>query len=88
MGELLGGSLVFSSETCGLDIVRAEFLREIKAGEILILGGKTDNFFYPSAEHAQCIFELIYFSRPDSVTFSEGVSKIRRSLGRKLGFQD
>jgi len=84
IGKIAEKTLVFASETCALDIVRAKLLREIKPGEILFLNKKINRFFYPSKKHAQCIFELIYFSRPDSVTFSENVSQIRRALGGKL----
>ena len=84
IGKIAEKTLVFASETCALDIVRAKFLREIKPGEILAVKKGLNSFSNFSNRCAHCIFELIYFSRPDSVTFSENVSQIRRALGKKL----
>jgi amidophosphoribosyltransferase len=83
----LGGALVFSSETCALDVVCAEHVRDVRPAELLVMsdGGVQSMDVQPrGAPLAQCIFELVYFSRPDSVVFGEQVAVVRISLGRRL----
>ncbi len=80
-----------ASETCAFDLVGAEYIRDIEPGEILILdregcdSGKFESF-YLGRNHgiSQCIFEYVYFSRPDSKIFGEMVDKVRRKLGKEL----
>ena len=82
-----GDVWVVASESCAFDIINAEYVREIEPGEILVLdGGEPRSIrFAERARHlSRCIFEFIYFSRPDSRVFGENVDKIRRRLGRKL----
>jgi amidophosphoribosyltransferase len=86
----LGGSHVFASESCAFDIIGAEYLREIAPGELCVLGPGGPQFlrFAEPAERLQrCIFEFIYFSRPDSKVFGENVDKVRRKLGRRLAYE-
>ncbi len=78
-----------SSETCAFDLVGAEMVREVKPGEMVKIDKNgIESFAIPVFEHVQrpsyCIFEYIYFSRPDSYVFGDNVDKIRRRLGRKL----
>jgi amidophosphoribosyltransferase len=85
----LNGSYLLSSETCSFDLLGAETVREINPGEIIrIKDNKCKSFPIPGADtvahHAHCIFEHIYFSRPDSHVFGDNVDKIRRKLGRVL----
>jgi amidophosphoribosyltransferase len=82
----LGNGWVLASETCGLDIVGATLVRELEPGEWLkIENGKlVDLPRLPSKQHKRCVFELIYFSRPDSVVFQRSVDHVRRELGRQL----
>ena len=85
MGKLKD-TLVFASETCALDLLGAEYVREVKPGEIIVAN---DDGFYSQPftepqEPKHCIFEYIYFSRPDSQIFGKNVDKMRRSFGRKL----
>jgi amidophosphoribosyltransferase len=82
----LGRGYVLGSETCGLDILGAELLRELQPGEWLKIeeGRLIDLPRLPEKEHRRCVFELIYFSRPDSVVFGESVDRVRRALGREL----
>ncbi len=85
LGRLNGG-MVAASETCALDIVEAEFLREVEPGEVVALeadGVRTVGRL-PAVPLHQCVFELIYFSRPDSTVFGESVDRVRRRLGRRL----
>lgn len=81
-----GDAHVLASETCALDIVGAELVREIEPGEMVVIDGqgiRSFRNFRPESPRA-CVFELIYFSRPDSVVFGVSVDSIRRRLGRRL----
>jgi amidophosphoribosyltransferase len=81
-----GDAHVLASETCALDIVGADFLREIEPGEMVMIdraGLRSFRILKPEPGRA-CVFEQIYFSRPDSVVFGESVDSTRRKLGRRL----
>jgi amidophosphoribosyltransferase len=81
-----GEAHVLASETCALDMVGADFVREIAAGEMVVIDGSGVKS-YPALTPKQargCVFELIYFSRPDSEVFGESVDSVRRRLGRTL----
>jgi len=82
----LGDGYVVTSETCALDLIGATPVREIAPGEFLrIQGGEVDRLpSLPPKAHKRCIFELVYFSRPDSTIFSRSVDRVRRALGREL----
>jgi amidophosphoribosyltransferase len=82
----LGDGHVVTSETCALDLIGATPVREIKPGEFLrIQGGEVDRLpSLPPKAHRRCIFELVYFSRPDSTIFGRSVDRVRRALGREL----
>ncbi|MBI1983333.1 MAG: amidophosphoribosyltransferase, partial [Acidobacteria bacterium] len=82
----LDGAYVLASETCAFDLINATPLREIEPGEMVILDGRgvTSLRFAPPAQPAQCIFEHVYFSRPDSVVFGRSVQRSREMLGRLL----
>jgi amidophosphoribosyltransferase len=82
----LDGAYVLASETCAFDMINATPLREVEPGEMLILDrrGLTSLRFAPPAEPRQCIFEHVYFSRPDSVVFGRSVQASREMLGRLL----
>ncbi|MFO7598822.1 MAG: amidophosphoribosyltransferase [Candidatus Desulfacyla sp.] len=85
LGRLNSGYVV-ASETCALDLVEAEFIREIEPGEIVIIddqGLKTVPSGIPSHK-SQCIFELIYFARPDSRVFGQNVYMFRKRQGELL----
>lgn len=77
------------SESCALDLVGAEYLREIEPGEILVLdeNGPQSHRLPEQAERRACIFEYVYFSRPDSKIFNENVDKARRKLGKNLALE-
>lgn len=77
---------VFASETCALDIIGAEYVREVEPGEIVIIdpnGLRSIKAFPVQGPHF-CIFEYIYFSRPDSFIFGECVDTVRRNIGKTL----
>ncbi len=82
----LGKSFISASETCAFDLLKASYLREIKPGEVLVIGkeGLRSFFLEPAPKLSQCIFEHIYFARPDSLVFGESVHHVREKLGRKL----
>lgn len=85
MGKLKD-SFIFASETCALDLLGADYIRDIKPGELIVLdknGFQTEQFVQGETPK-HCIFEYIYFSRPDSKIFNNNVDKIRRKLGRNL----
>jgi amidophosphoribosyltransferase len=82
----LNGNYVLASETCAFDLVEAEFIREIEPGEIVIIGeGGIKSIQTPAAPNrAFCIFELIYFARPDSTIYGQNVYQTRKAHGRRL----
>jgi len=83
------GSFVVASETCAFDIIGAKYLREVEPGEVIEISSEgIKSVFLPRKErHAFCIFEYIYFARPDSMIFGENVDKVRRRLGRQLAIE-
>jgi amidophosphoribosyltransferase len=85
MGRL-GDAIVFASETCALDIVGATIEREVAPGEIVAVNGSgpTSSFPLPKQEPRRCVFEYVYFARPDSRVFGGSVDRARRALGRRL----
>jgi len=91
------GAYCVASETCAFDIIGAEYVRDVEAGEVLViphnaaqkgLSPSELTSFHISPKNgtatSQCIFEYVYFSRPDSMIFGEMVDKIRRNLGKAL----
>jgi len=82
----LGAGWVIASETCALDIVGAKLVREIEPGHWLkIVDGRVvDLPSLPTAPSRRCVFELVYFSRPDSTVFGRSVDHVRRALGHRL----
>ena len=85
LGEL-DGAKILASETCALDILGAKFIREIEPGEVIIIteNGEESIKPFPNARLRPCIFEYIYFSRPDSMLDGKSVYECRKSFGRNL----
>ena len=83
---MLDGSYVFASETCALDLIQADYVREVEPGEIVTIdeNGLRSLKPFPAARPTLCIFEFIYFARPDSRVFGGGVYQARKLLGRGL----
>jgi amidophosphoribosyltransferase len=82
----LGEAYVICSETCAMDLIGATYVRDVEPGEIVIVGAhgiKSITPFAP-APQSQCIFEHVYFARPDSYVFGESVNEVRTNLGRRL----
>ncbi len=82
----LGDAFIVASETCALDIIGAQLIREVEPGEILGIdasGVRSLQAFPPMAQ-SRCVFEHVYFARPDSYVFGGSVDRARRALGRQL----
>jgi len=82
----LAESHVLTSESCALDLIDADFVREVDPGEMVVIGngGLRSYRPFPQAPTAQCIFEHVYFSRPDSFVFGRAVHEVRKRFGREL----
>jgi amidophosphoribosyltransferase len=82
----LNGAYVLASETCALDLIEAQYVRDIEPGEIIIINKSGLRSIKPSTktQSAFCIFEFIYFARPDSTIFGQNVYQIRKRLGQML----
>lgn len=82
----MGDAWVFSSETCAFDLVGAEYVREVQPGELVAADGRglRSRFPAPKAQPRPCVFEHVYFSRPDSLVFGRSVMATRREMGRRL----
>jgi amidophosphoribosyltransferase len=86
--EISGGGkcYVFASETCAFDLIGAAYLHDVEPGEMVMVGpeGLTREHFAPEQARSQCVFEHVYFSRPDSIVFGRAVQESREELGRLL----
>ncbi len=82
----LDGAFVLSSETCALDLIQAEYIRDVEPGEVVIINqnGIRSEFPFKQERKAFCIFEYVYFARPDSIIDDMNVSKVRVEMGREL----
>jgi amidophosphoribosyltransferase len=84
----LGDGYVVASETCAFDLIGATPVRELQPGEFIRIQGSPPEIdrlaSLPAKPHRRCIFELVYFSRPDSTIFGRSVDRVRRALGREL----
>jgi len=92
LGKLKSGGWIVASETCAFDLVEAEFVRDVKPGEMLIFA---DGFnepesiqLYTGFEYRPCAFEYIYFARPDSVIDGKSVYQTRQNMGEALAKND
>jgi amidophosphoribosyltransferase len=92
MGRIKGPSehhkdtIVFASETCAFDLIGATYEREVKPGELVIVGpeGVHSRFYATQQALSSCVFEHVYFSRPDSIVFGRAVQQTRDAMGRQL----
>ncbi len=82
----LGDAWILASETCALDIIGGEFVRDVEPGEIVILGAHGIRSIHPFAPEPKrlCVFEYIYFARPDSIVEGQSVYEARKRIGREL----
>ena len=88
MGKL-GEDIIFASESCALDICGAKFIRDVKPGEIIVVqdGNITSIESNTNQKKSMCVFEYIYFARPDSILEGMGVHEFREKAGRYLAKQ-
>jgi amidophosphoribosyltransferase len=88
LGQLKGAPVV-ASETCAFDLIGARFVREVEPGEILLMNEEGMKSFkpFPRKQPHQCIFEFIYFARPDSFLFNRNVYAVRKSFGAQLAME-
>lgn len=82
-------TIVFASETCAFDLIGAQYDRDVKAGELVVVGpeGVSSQSYAPALPQSSCIFEHVYFSRPDSRIFGRPVQESRERLGRELAIE-
>lgn len=83
----LNGSYVVASETCAFDLIDAEYVRDVEPGELVEISGKNDiksYFPFGAIKESPCVFEYIYFARPDSSVFGRNVYGVRKRLGQEL----
>ena len=84
----LNKAYVLASETCALDLIGARFVREVQPGEVVLIGSSGIRSLWPFKEASRtlshCLFEHVYFARPDSTIFGESVQAVRMKLGRQL----
>ncbi len=78
-----------ASESCAFDLLGATYVRDIEPGELLVIdaGGTKSMRFAEERKHAHCIFEFVYFARPDSMVFGHSCDKVRRRLGKQLAME-
>ena len=83
---MLEGAYVLSSETCAFDLIHAEFIRDIEPGEVVIIdkNGIRSEFPFKAEKRAFCMFEYVYFARPDSIINDINVARVRTAMGREL----
>jgi len=86
----LRDSIIIASETCALDLIEATYIRDVEPGEVIVMDKKGLRSFKPFApkDPRQCIFELIYFARPDSNIFGKSVYEVRKNFGRILAMEN
>jgi amidophosphoribosyltransferase len=86
---MLNGAYILCSETCALDIIGAKFIREVENGEIVVISeeGLESLRPFPKLQPRPCIFEYIYFSRPDSVLDGRSVYGVRKAMGKQLAIE-
>ena len=82
----LDGAYIVASETCVMDLIEAEFIREVEPGELILINDQGIQSFFPfkKVETKHCVFEHIYFARPDSFIFGEHVYTARKDMGRAM----
>ena len=82
----LGDAMVVCSETCALDLIGAQYVRDVEPGEVLVIArdGARSYRPFPAAQLSHCVFEHVYFARPDSLVFGQSVNEVRTNLGRLL----
>jgi len=85
----LGDAWVVASETCAFDLIDARYVRDVEPGELIVIDrtGLHSSHPLPARPHSMCIFEHVYFARPDSVIFGHSVNESRHKMGKRLAIE-
>jgi amidophosphoribosyltransferase len=85
----LGESWVLASETCALDLIDAQYVRDVEPGEMIVIDkfGLHSSRPLPEQKHSMCLFEHVYFARPDSLIYGQSVNESRHRMGRQLAIE-
>ena len=85
----LGESYVVASETCAFDLIDAKYIRDVEPGEMIVINEEGLRSSHPlnPQRHSMCIFEHVYFSRPDSLIFGQSVNRSRHKMGQRLAIE-
>ena len=85
----LNDAWVIASETCAFDLIDAKYVRDVEPGEMIVISedGLRSAHPLPSQQHSMCIFEHVYFSRPDSIIFGQSVNRSRHRMGKRLAIE-
>jgi amidophosphoribosyltransferase len=85
----LGDAWVVASETCAFDLIDATYVRDVEPGEMVVIteAGLRSSFPLPSRPHSFCVFEHVYFSRPDSLIYGRSVNESRHKMGKRLAIE-
>src|SRR5947208_14664034 len=85
----LGESYVVASETCAFDLIDAKYIRDVEPGEMIVINEEGLRSSHPlnRQQHSMCIFEHVYFSRPDSLIFGQSVNRSRHKMGQRLAIE-
>jgi len=85
----LNDAWVIASESCAFDLIDAKYVRDVEPGEMIVISedGLRSTHPLPSQQHSMCIFEHVYFSRPDSIIFGQSVNRSRHRMGKRLAIE-
>jgi len=85
----LGDAWVLASETCAFDLIDAQYVRDVEPGEMIVISedGLRSSHPLPEQQHAMCLFEHVYFARPDSLIFGKSINESRHRMGRRLAIE-
>jgi amidophosphoribosyltransferase len=85
----LGDAWVIASETCAFDLIDARYVRDVEPGEMIVIDreGLHSSHPLPVRQHAMCVFEHVYFSRPDSIIYGHSVNESRHKMGKRLAIE-
>lgn len=85
----LGEAWVIASETCAFDLIDARYVRDIEPGEMVVIddSGLRSSHPLPKRKHSMCLFEHVYFARPDSLIYGRSINESRHKMGRRLAFE-
>jgi amidophosphoribosyltransferase len=83
----LGDAWVIASETCAFDLIDAQYIRDVEPGEMIVIDqdGLRSSHPLPENRHSMCLFEHVYFARPDSLIYGKSINQSRHKMGRRLG---